>query len=131
MSFTRNYRNLFQSAPRILMRGDIVAGTGISINTTVSIRAPHSHAGRPSLGPHVLTCASFQSAPRILMRGDRDDRKLGHGLVCFNPRPAFSCGATATAVNYAATTTYYATSANLTISADYSKGKYREIARCF
>ena len=84
----------------------------------VSIRAPHSHAGRLSVMPlycsiaHVSIRAphsharrrintlaqdddcGFQSAPRILMRGDLIGSSQPTLIRRFNPRPAFSCGAT-------------------------------------
>ena len=37
---------MFQSAPRILMRGDVRQLAFGDVSCKVSIRAPHSHAGR-------------------------------------------------------------------------------------
>ncbi len=36
----------------------------------------------------------FQSAPRVLLRGDLIIPNSVYISVCFNPRPAFFCGAT-------------------------------------
>src|ERR1035437_5152488 len=107
----------FQSAPRILMRGDLPHQPVIDLGVVsiraphshagrrslaerrgrdhcVSIRAPHSHAGRPrAQGPHGAH-AGFQSAPRFLMRGDLLTLVIFRRPSGFNPRPAFSCGAT-------------------------------------
>ena len=86
----------FQSAPRILMRGDsaLPARQYNLARATVSIRAPHSHAGRPPSGIQHMAITVFQSAPRILMRGDHSRRTSASRCASFNPRPAFSCGAT-------------------------------------
>src|SRR5947207_3032242 len=68
---SRTYWNapgMFQSAPRILTRGDVNRGD-IRDNGLVSIRPPHSPAGR---------------LPRPGV--------LGVHPVSFNPRPAFSRG---------------------------------------
>ena len=83
----------FQSAPRILMRGDPIKNGPVPI-CAVSIRAPHSHAGRLPSRSEVAHTTRFQSAPRILMRGDIICCPITGPLLCFNPRPAFSCGAT-------------------------------------
>ena len=60
----------------------------------VSIRAPHSNAGRHQVLAGDLSVEPFQSAPRIRMRGDLAGGPVFDQLVCFNPRPAFECGAT-------------------------------------
>ena len=62
--------SLFQSAPRILMRGDKPVAHLLACRNYVSIRAPHSHAGRRLAFNAVDPDIKFQSAPRILMRGD-------------------------------------------------------------
>ena len=86
-------RNVFQSAPRVLLRGDAYnPGSGrphwcfnprpaffcgatwrirqSSSTFYVSIRAPRSSAGRPDLANWQAFLAWFQSAPRVLLRGD-------------------------------------------------------------
>ena len=81
----------------------LLAACGLA--TGVSIRAPRSSAGRHP-NPDVVAAAQwFQSAPRVLLRGDAIGYSYTAEELRFNPRPAFFCGATATAVNYAATRT--------------------------
>ena len=107
----------FQSAPRVLLRGDRSSRQqGCSIrgfnprpaffcgatrsrsgkhqDRYVSIRAPRSSAGRPAAAWSSPVTAMFQSAPRVLLRGDGVNRLYAIEHSCFNPRPAFFCGAT-------------------------------------
>ena len=86
-------RRPFQSAPRIRMRGDAAIRWAVC-RPTVSIRAPHSNAGRPVRSARESGTEEFQSAPRIRMRGDRMLLLCTALSPCFNPRPAFECGAT-------------------------------------
>src|SRR5208282_2128312 len=60
----------FQSAPRIRMRGDVPCRVRGLPFLGVSIRAPHSNAGRQIGETATRTYGWFQSAPRIRMRGD-------------------------------------------------------------
>ena len=41
-----------------------------------------------------MNTSRFQSAPRTFMRGDRCTSPPTRPRICFNPRPALSCGAT-------------------------------------
>ena len=78
---------MFQSAPRILMRGDADAPSATGTSWVVSIRAPHSHAGRHSAKAHTERVGLFQSAPRILMRGDVARRGGAGYNVMFQSAP--------------------------------------------
>ena len=60
----------FQSAPRVLLRGDVQRLPRPNTDKAVSIRAPRSSAGRLDLSWLSTTLFGFQSAPRVLLRGD-------------------------------------------------------------
>ena len=107
--------SLFQSAPRTFMRGDhsaqMMTAHIISFNPrpalscgatnessvggtqgTVSIRAPHFHAGRRPRGGGYAGDWMFQSAPRTFMRGDCAQRCWA-GELCVSIRaPHFHAG---------------------------------------
>ena len=61
---------------------------------SVSIRAPRSSAGRLQFDGCTHSITPFQSAPRVLLRGDHLPPHSSASYFCFNPRPAFFCGAT-------------------------------------
>jgi len=63
---------MFQSAPRVLLRGDIPQSSGRLLHL-VSIRAPRSSAGRPAAVVAAPELIKFQSAPRVLLRGDKGE----------------------------------------------------------
>src|ERR1035437_4072610 len=86
----------FQSAPRVLLRGDHLANKfGHLLH--VSIRAPRSSAGRRS-GKRTTACTSRSFNPRpAFFCGATLSRRTPYATwCCFNPRPAFFCGATRT-----------------------------------
>ena len=64
----------------------------------VSIRAPHFHAGRPDACRHAVAQSKSVSirAPHFHAGRLRRTGAVGSRRRCFNPRPAFSCGATDT-----------------------------------
>ena len=60
----------FNPRPAFSCGATIFEGDGNVLHRKVSIRAPHSHAGRRPRSPTSYATSAFQSAPRILMRGD-------------------------------------------------------------
>ena len=114
---------LFQSAPRTFMRGDVsllqdairklsfnprpalscgatLTALHIDCLRTVSIRAPHFHAGRPGSGLVPTDCVGVSIRAPHFHAGRRvcSDAHARDGS--FNPRPALSCGATAAPPTY-------------------------------
>ena len=108
----------FQSAPRILVRSGVLLYCAAQSSRAVSIRAPHSraerhqHASQCRFGKGVSIRAPHSRAERRLASFENGTHRIVsiraphsraerlrvwklYGLVikCFNPRPAFSCGA--------------------------------------
>ena len=84
----------FQSTPRSIERGDLVANLALVSSATVSIHAPLDRAGRRDFCRANDYVFWFQSTPRSIERGDASRRCCRPTAVCFNPRPARSSGAT-------------------------------------